>query len=245
MLVKLPKPAPLNRVLTQMRLYQASHGTQWPSLRALARAAEVSHTHVSRLIKKAAGLGLAEPVYKKTSRGKKLVGCRVILDRNVDRGLAWAHQVTCDWGLPITFTQRAGCGFWLDRALLNLRRYQGRRTNSDSMPLVGRPDAQIWAVQFTAREPATTRSELDLGPSHIAIVHLVPPDSLPKSCWCLIGFPPQTRCCFVTRTQWGFNVRRTSSLEEKSRMQGFKGTRFVAVIGRVIRVMPMPSRLGG
>lgn len=245
MLVNLPKPAPLSRVLTQMRLYQASHGIQWPSLRALARAANVSHAHVPRLIKKAAELGLAEPVYKETTRGKKLVGCRVVLDRNVERGLAWAHQVKCDWGKPIAFTQRVGGGFWLDRALFNLRQYQGKRTKSDPMPLVGRPDAQVWAVQFTVHEPAATRSELDLGPSHIAIVHLVPPDSLPKKCWCLVEAPTQTQCCFVTRTRWGYNVRRSSSLAEKSRMQGFKGTRFVAVIGRVIRVMPMPSRLGG
>lgn len=245
MLIQLPKSTPLSRVLTQMRLHQESYGMQWPSLRALARAAHVSHTHARRLILKAAELGLAEPVYVETARGRTLVHCKVILDRNVEKGLAWAHQVTCDWARPLVFAQRRHYGFWLDRSLFNLRRYQGKRTRSDPMPLVGRPDAQVWAIQFTRREPVSTRSELDLGPSHIAIVHLVPPDSLPMKSWCLIESPTQTRCCFVTRSQWGFNVRQSSSIAEKSKMVGFKGTRFVAVIGRLIRVMPMPSRLGG
>lgn len=245
MLVQLPKPAPLNRVLTQMRLYQASHGMQWPSLRALARAANVSHTHARRLIKKAAELGLAEPVYKETKRGKKLVSCRVILDRNVDRGLAWAHHVSCDWQKPLMFTQREGCGFWLDRGLFNLRQYQGKRTKRDPMPLVGRPDAQIWAVQFTGREPEACRSELDLGPLDIAVVHLVPPEGLPKSCWCILDVSKRPRCAFVTNTQWGHNARRASNLREKAEMLGLKDARFVPVIGRVIRVMPMPRRLLG
>lgn len=245
MLVRLPKPAPLSRVLTQMHLYQASHGMQWPSLRALARAANVSHTHARRLIAKAAELGLAEPVYKTTRRGKKLVSCRVILERNVDRGLAWAHQVSCDWTKPISFAQRERCGFWMDRALFNLRQYQGKRTRSDPMPLVGRPDAQVWAVQFTAREPEDRRSGLDLGPSDIAIVHLVPVKDLPKSCWCLLGTPKQARCAFVTNTQWGHNARRTSDLSEKVDMLSLKRAQLIAVIGRVIRIMPMPRRLIG
>lgn len=243
MLVPLPKPAPLTRVLTQMRLYQASHGMQWPSLRALARAAQVSHTHARRLIKKAVELGLAQPVYNESSSGKQLVSCQVVLDRNVERGLAWAHEITCAWTKPLVFKQQVGVGVWLDRALFSLRHYQGKRTKNDPMPLIGRPDAQVWAVRFASRELEQHCSELNLGPLDIAIVHLVAPADLPKASWCLVDSETKPRCAYVTNTQWGHRVRRTSDPSRKAEPLNLRKHRFVAVIGRIIRVMPMPRRL--
>lgn len=143
------------------------------SVRAIARAVGISHTHAGRLLE----LAERRKLLRRTRSGYAFE--KIVVEEEIE-GRRWLPMTTCDWRSPIDWREVEGQGEWLPMELFSIR-----------------PRVDIWIVKFTAYELSTSGYPPRLGPHSIAIVRrLREPEDAKLNDWCLVELRGRVRSMF-------------------------------------------------